>query len=335
MSILKQNINLLKQVCSTLTLVIVISGLFCVITLAQSNTSSSSVDIQLVSAELTTEYSMVPLSQASTTFTGQVKNNGTSTVGKVGVYIKPSGSTFRDTLWISNLAGGETVAFTTTTPFKPGNTGTFSVEISVGTDSTETDNSNNKATTQYEVTDSIYAWDKDVVSGNLGSGPLSGFTNIIYGMVYEVKKEAALTAIAFKLSSGTSLTDVSAAVYFTNASGMPVQEISSSETEVYTLISTSEQWYELSFQNGPVILPPGTYLVGVKEARGDEPIGMTFSTSNFVEKSSYIYADGFDWRRSENFWIGDFYYLVRAIFGEAVIPIGLNNPLDEKVVKVK
>ncbi|MBW8051017.1 MAG: T9SS type A sorting domain-containing protein [Cytophagales bacterium] len=273
---------------------------------------------QLVSAGLPSLYSMIPVSQAEKiNFNGEVKNNGSDTIPNIGVYVDINTGLFSDTIWLTNLAGFTSAAFNSTKPFAPPAIGTYNVDFRIESDSADADTTNNQLTAQFEVSDSVYAWDNDIVNGSTAPGaPLSGFTNIIYGQLYKVTNEDTLTSITFKLWSGTIGQKVTAAVYFTDGNKLPAAEVPLSTTDTLVISSTAQTWYTLPIQGKPIILPPGTYLVGVKEANGATPIGMTLSTTDFVPNSSYIFAEGFGWTKSENFWVGEFIYLIRANFGK-------------------
>ncbi|MCH8318583.1 MAG: T9SS type A sorting domain-containing protein, partial [Bacteroidetes bacterium] len=122
-------------------------------------------------------------------------------------------------------------------------------------------------------------------------------------------------SITFKLQSGAIGQKVTAAVYFTDGNKLPAAEVPLSTTDTLVISSTAQTWYTLPIAGSPLYLPPGNYLVGVKEVNGSTPIGMTFSTTDFVPNSSYIFAEGFGWTKSEDFWVGEFIYLIRANFG--------------------
>ena len=277
---------------------------------------------ELVSISLSSEYSLIPLSQATNiTFKGKVRNNGSDSIPNISGYVDVNAGSFLDTFWINNLAGFTLTDFNTTNPFIAATIGAHNVDIRIESDSIDDDTTNNQLSAPFNVSDTVYAWDNNIVNGSTAPGtPLSGFTNIIYGQLYEVTTEDTLTSITFKLQSGTIGQKVTAAVYFTDGNKLPAVEVPLSATDTLVISSTAQTWYTLPINGSPLILPPGNYLVGVKEASGSTPIGMTLSTTDFVPNSSYIFAEGFGWTKSENFWINDFIYLIRANFGKTVAP---------------
>ncbi|MCH8903198.1 MAG: T9SS type A sorting domain-containing protein [Bacteroidetes bacterium] len=269
---------------------------------------------------LTDNYSMIPLPQATNfTFKGKIRNNGSNVILNVTVDVSINPGGFSDQTVLTNVPGLSIVSFNTTTPYKASSTGGYTATVTVSSDSLDSDTTNNELSVQFSVNDSIYAYDNDANNGDLGgmNPALSAFRNIVYGQVFTLYEEDTITSIACKLENGFVGGTYRGALYFTDGNGIPVKEIPNTETMELEIGNSSPKWHTVRFKNGPMILPKGTYMVGFKEPKGNQAMGMQYTSDDFVAGSSFIHVDGFGWSTSEDFWNGDFIYLIRAHFGNA------------------
>jgi len=247
-------------------------------------------DIAAVALSPVKGYTMIPSSQIfSETFVAGYQNLGTSSVAEInGEFNFYYNSTLvaTENYQATNVPSAGTGIFTSN-PFAMSNgVGTYDVTFTVTPDVGTIDGNpaNDQIIFTFEVTDSIYARDNGVSTGN---GYTVSATDSAYAVsLFTVNASDMVTGIWIQLETPADGDSTFALIF--NYDGVAVtNEVARG---FLTLISAAQNTYYLAIPNG-VVLSPATYAFGVYEGVG-VGIGLSQSTSIFTAGTNFFNVGG-------------------------------------------
>lgn len=281
-------------------------------------------DVSLADAPfLGGEYDQVPATQvAPLSFGATVVNTGFDPVTNVAVSMEvfdfagTSLFTAPMTSTATNLAVGDTAIFTTTGTYTPPAVADlYFAEYIVSITEADGDAANDTFFTTVFVTDSTYARDVNTLNGVVSLGTDAGGGVNIFGQNYDLPTGGAITGVSAYFNTPAAGDSVSASLYTVDAAtGAPQTLVTSSPVHVFTAADAGT-FVRFAFDT-QVPFPANTqFFVGVNEYA---PGNLTLGVSNdiFTPEASWVKSDSFGggvWIPNDNFWVGEFSYLVRPI----------------------
>lgn len=268
-------------------------------------------DLAIVDTEQSPSYYSTPFTQVQgLTFSSDIELNNqedvTQPTFEVEVYQNVT-SVFTNVTSQSTQLAGTTNTYTASAAFTPSAIDDYMVVYTASAAEVDPNLSNNKDTTYFVVSDSVYARDSGTSDGNLSIGVGSaGFL----GNMYEVVSADELTSITIVLNSPTIGDTVVGQVY-DMLGGVPNQLVATTDTIFIT--SSAQAEYTLPIIGGFVNLTPGSYVVGVVESTTNS-ITLATSTEFYDPGTAWVYFGG-TWDNNENYGFPNT-YLARANFGE-------------------
>lgn len=269
-------------------------------------------------------YTMIPLRQnAPFEFRGNVSNTGSDplTGPRMIVHVLNGASTiWTDTVPAGPIgAAGDVMLFTNT--FFPPGMGNYTAMAYIETPG-QMDGFALNDTMRYhfKVTDSTYARDNNIPTGNgysvIGSGEWAYATTL-----WDVVAEDTLTGV-WTSFDGPVDGDTTYAVIVNTVSGLPTTVLA---TGIPVIISGSVTEYMLRFA-APVIVPPGQYAIGLYESF-DSTLNLNQSLNYFTEGMNHYYTPSGGWVPS-NIATARF---IRPQFGEDFV-VSATDPLATSVL---
>ncbi len=260
------------------------------------NISAASWDVAVNSVRPTEGYTKVPLSQIfSETFTADYQNLSTSSVdtiyGDFDFYYN-SVLVNSETFQAANVASGATGTFTSSGFPMSNGIGVYDVVVSVYPDASVTDGtpSNDVYTFTFDVTDSIFARDDNMPTGN---GYNVSTTDSAYAVsLFTVNVADTCTGIWIQLETPVH-GDSTFGLIFNYSGSMPSTEVARGPV---TIIDSMQNIYYLQFP-GDVVLNPGTYAFGCYEGV-NTTIGLAQSNSLFTAGVNYFMTATSGWTAS-------------------------------------
>lgn len=248
----------------------------------------SAFDIQAENtAAINTEYTMIPLDQATgSVLSASIKNTGlnASSGGTALFEVYDTVSTavvFTETVNLPNINPGASAIVNTTGTYTPAATGFLSTRVTVSYpgDGNASNDIAQSAPTAF--TDSIFARDNNTTSGSLGIGAGPGAGGIV-GQSFTLTNPSDLTSVSFFLTDNMSPNPAGTPVYATIHT-QPVgstpdnAEIATTTTVNITpgSIAVGGQWYTLPLNGPSIALGAGQYYVGLHEADSTLTLGTT------------------------------------------------------------
>ncbi|MDD3877712.1 MAG: T9SS type A sorting domain-containing protein [Bacteroidales bacterium] len=293
--------------------------------------SKDAYNVGLDSAQNPNEFTVVPLvhyNNQPIALSARARNYGGSTVNNVkvkfNVYDGNSNALIHtvQSTPAALLAPGTTVNLTAPAFTIPVDTGFYITEYIVSMTQQDSDPSNDTLVRALWITDSIYARDDAVFTGQLdGSLGISATGVAIMGQNYTLSTNDKLSRVSFYLT-GQSIGDTTQAyVYTINPDGSPNTLFAQTPLHIFTVDSPG--WLTLQFTGGPLNLNAGTYFIGIKDFYNTDNIGLGYTNNNFTTSKSWVKVNDDAWSTSEALGFPVSYvirpYFVCAGFVPAVI----------------
>ena len=285
------------------------------------------VDAQLDATLADNGYTRIPQSQVSSfSFTGDVSNNGSSTLSTLNYNIDVTNggsSVFTDQQSSSNLAPYAQAQLTSTT-FTPSGLGTYEVSsyVSVGTPQVDSINGNDSVNYSFEITDTTYARDDGISDG--GPGYAASNTDWAYvAALWDVNVTDTLTSITIEIE--TPITGDTTYAVVAEATGGVAGVILYTGPPV--IISDPQDVYTLPIPGG-LVLQAGQYAIGCYEGAGTT-INLRQSNNIFTPDMNFFYLPNQGW-----FFSGvPTARFIRPNFGTPT-SVGIDEPLASGSVKI-
>ncbi|MFA7272665.1 MAG: T9SS type A sorting domain-containing protein [Crocinitomicaceae bacterium] len=231
-------------------------------------------------------YSIVPRSQGGVMIApANIQSAGTNTITgtKIDVTVlQGSTNVYTASSATQSLPSGANSLFSVN-PFSPVSSGTYTVNYTATINETEEVPSNNTATYNIDISDTVYALDDNASVGllGLGSGEL-GYLGNLFEIVYPID---ATSISAYLGNGGGNFVDsvFKLHIFSTNPLGIPSSLIA---TATGVLESTTEKWYTVKFSS-PVSLVPGKYMIALEEENYQQELGASIS---FHPQTSFVYS---------------------------------------------
>ena len=177
----------------------------------------------------------------------------------------------------SFLAPADTAIIISPNNFWPTSAGDYHVVYYASFNGSDVDSSNNYYFTDtLSITDSTFARDNGIASGQLGIG--TGVRGEI-GSIFSIDRADSLTSVSIYITNaGGVMTGQPISVNIRSFGTLPTSVIASSDTITYS--STGASWVDFSFKNagGFVPLSQGRFFVGVREPDSNLTLGTSASS---------------------------------------------------------
>lgn len=244
----------------------------------------------LIALQHQQEYTKIPESQLwNMPLTAKVKNQGTSIAYNARlttkIYQSPNFTTPIQTLignpdtliptQIKNLTSGN---------YQPAGLGTYLFKHIISTTSFSDGNPvNDTVSYLFEVTDSVYARDNNLISYSIDN---PGFNNTLeVGQLFDIQLTASMTSLTFGTEGAGTGDTATLAVYYTSG-GVPTSQIAS-----YDYIYTAKGFQYTTISTN-LILSPGTYMVSIKENLSTDTLGILGTSNIFTDGKAFLSLNG-------------------------------------------
>lgn len=293
----------------------------------------NNIDAQMQVADTISEYTLMPLPQASPlTFNGTIRNLGINALSNVSAHVNVFNGTTNvysaNSVAVPTLAANATTNFTIPS-FTPSATGVYTVQFIANQTSGTDQQHNNDTLYQYiVVTDSTYARDDGNVTGGLGIGAGNGG---YLGQNFNVVNNDLLTTIGVYVTAGYTGRPLGLAVWSTNVNGTPNAIVAVTDTILYP--DDSARYYEIPMFGGPYNIAAGQYVVTAIEFNADSTLQLGQTNTLFTANRGWVFwptIPGGVWTNVEDFgaqFARDF--VIRPNFGD----VCLNNTATATAVQ--
>lgn len=271
-------------------------------------------DGQLISIEQPSEYTRMPINQAALNLGGSIRNGGIDSLTNLNLNVEIYDATntivYTAAGTATDLAAGDTASFSIT-PFTPTSTGEYSVKYFLSCTEIDGNNSNDTLLTSFTVSDTVYARDNEVISGNLGIGAGNGG---FVGQDFVISNTDELTSITIRVSAGYTGRQLALAIWDFGAT-TPNAIIAGTDTITYP--DDSARIYTIPIHGGPFTLNPGRYAITAIEF--DSTLAVSLTTERFTPGTTWVNwptSPLGGWGNNEDF--GPLFsnsYYIRANFG--------------------
>lgn len=205
--------------------------------------------------------------------------------------------------------------------FTPTTFGTYTFELTVSSDETDGDTSNNTISFIKEV-QNTYARDNNIVTGSLGIG--SATTGQL-GQEFEITTTNDLESVSFIIrnNDGTLTGTTTYVKVWDMVAGAPNAIIA--QTDPVTITSTVDQLYTAPITGGNFTLTPGQYVFTVEEAADN--IQLATTTEIFTPLKTWINFPGIPsgtWSHNEDFNF-NVSFVIRPTFDMSILSNPANN----------
>jgi len=227
-----------------------------------------------------TEYSRVPLEQVQPfSFSGYVSNQGGASQSDAALKATVSAPLFSDSSAVVTLNPGQSDSLFIVNTFTPNAIGPLNVTITAKSGQIDANPGDNSKTFTVNVTDSIYARDNGIYTGNGLYNGLTGTDGNAYviGNLFEIQTDAFATSVSFAMQ-GTTDAGTIASVKIYDFSGTDPVEIGSSAD--YTI--QASQINTTGSAAAPNLNPK---FVTIKLT---SPVQLTSATKFYVAAVSYV-----------------------------------------------
>lgn len=246
-------------------------------------------DVAANSIRPTRGYTQIPNAQIfGETFEAEYQNLSSSTLAEINGefnFYYNSNLVATETFQATNVASAATGTFTTSAFPMSNGVGTYEVTFSVTPDAGTTDSNpaNDMVSFTFEVTDSVFARDNGIPTGN---GYTVSLTDSAYAAaLFEVNTTDIATGIWIQLENPASGDSTFALIF--NYSGSMGSEVARGTLQI---IDSNQNTYYLEFPGG-VTLNPGIYGFAVYEGVG-VGIGLSQSTELFTPGVNFFNVGG-------------------------------------------
>lgn len=281
-------------------------------------------DVNLIDAEFLSEFDQQPFVQvvAPFNFGATVANTGFDPVTNVDVNVEvfdaSGNSVFTDGMGssVANLAIGDTISFTASGTFTPVDTpAIYLAEYIVSISETDMQTFNDTFVNAFFITDSTYSRDANVLDGSVSLGTEAGGGLNIYGQNYDLPNGGVVTSVNAFFDAPVAGDSVSAVLYTVDAStGAPQVLVTSSQVHVFTAADAGA-FVSFAFDVQVPFPANAEFFVGLIEyAPGNISLGV--SNDIFTPESAWVKSDsvgGNVWFANDDFWEGEFSYILRPI----------------------
>jgi hypothetical protein len=233
-------------------------------------------DAQLLSFVSASEYSKIPVQQASPlSFVARIRNNGAQSITNVSltakVYNSANTEVFTTTGPTATLAANGFADFTGAATFTPSLPDYYRVEYTANLTEADDAPANNTLTSYINITDTIYARDTSAMTGSLGIGAGNGG---YLGQQYVVTNADLLTSVSMFINEMPDPTNVGMAV-FAYDNGKPTTLLYSAPAITIPGL-TPAAWYTFSIDPGTgLTILPDTIVVAAVEIDNTLAVGLT------------------------------------------------------------
>ncbi len=227
-----------------------------------------------------TEYSRVPLEQVQPfSFSGYISNQGGASQSDAALKATVSAPLFSDSSAVVTLNPGQSDSLFIVNTFTPNAIGPLNVTITAKSGQIDANPGDNSKTFTVNVTDSIYARDNGIYTGNGLYNGLTGTDGNAYviGNLFEIQTDAFATSVSFAMQ-GTTDAGTIASVKIYDFSGTDPVEIGSSAD--YTI--QASQINTTGSAAAPNLNPK---FVTIKLT---SPVQLTSATKFYVAAVSYV-----------------------------------------------
>jgi hypothetical protein len=239
-------------------------------------------------AFLDSQYTSIPIDQVSDPFIleAEVLNAGVMDINNIDLtfnvyHENMSSNVFTETVNVaSSMVSCEGITVQATNSFTPTSTGLYIAEFIVSISDNDQLTTNDTAYTSIMISDSVYARDDGNVDGDLGifgpTGAPAG-ENAHLGLSYHVTFPTYLTSVSFQLESPTVGNPMTVDI-FDMVAGKPNSVIDSTVTHIIQPGHVNGSMITTPMANGPLLLLPGNYFFGLREAQNN----VTIATSKTI-----------------------------------------------------
>ncbi|MEO8086719.1 MAG: T9SS type A sorting domain-containing protein [Bacteroidota bacterium] len=297
----------------------------------------SATDLSVNSiVELDTEYTRIPLSQATAlNLSAEIKNVGLSSTasGTALLELVDAGSTltvFSEVVNLQSLSPGNSQTVVPSMAFSPPAAASYYSRVTVTIAGDGNAGNNTMLSDNVMVSDSVYSRDDDAISGvqQIGSG--AGEDGIA-GQNFMVNTIVDLTSVTVFLQDTFSFSASGTPLFLTvhpqaNNATAPDSAMVLAVTDTLMLypgtIPAGGAFFTLPIQGGSIHLMPGLYFIGFHEDADPIPMGIT--SSKYSPGAVWVHANSLPdgWARAEDFGF-QFAYMIRANFG--MVPDGVDE----------
>ncbi len=281
-------------------------------------------DVSLIDAEFLSEYDQQPVSQVVTPFNfgATVVNSGFDPVTNVDVNVEvfdaSGNSVYTDGMGatVANLAVGDTILFAASGTFTPVDTlAIYLAEYIVSITEADMQPVNDTFLNAYFITDSTYARDANVLDGFVSLGADAGGGLNIFGQNYSLPNGGIVTSVNAFFNEPVVGDSVSAVLYTVDANtGSPQALVTESPVHVFTAADAGA-FVSFPFDVQVPFPVNSEFFVGLIEyAPGNISLGV--SNDIFTPESAWVKSDsvgGNVWFSNDDFWVGEFSYILRPI----------------------
>lgn len=295
----------------------------------------NSVDIDPVG------YALLPLNHvdpAGYNYSGQATNNGLLDLTDPTLTATITPGTYSESGTAATLDSGMNVNLTTTTPFIPTSTGTYSgtYELTINeSDFLLADNLGEIKS--FTVTDSIYGRivEGDNAIGTTDSYALDSDEDNIFGVRFDLQEDNSIAFITADFENPYEGSQYIGEIYDYDAITEEVGALLvSSDTMEFVDVIEDEIYSPIIGFNEDVYLLEGSYIVAIHELDGFELTGIMMSSKyNFKPGVAFLNstATGNDWFDNGDFWVGDFVWSNRLHLGKTLIVDGISADLNNNL----
>ncbi len=233
-------------------------------------------DAQLLSFTSPSEYSKIPIQQASpVSFAARIRNNGDRSITNVSltakVYNSANTEIFTTTSATTTITASGFADFTAPATFTPALPDYYRIEYTANLTETDQAPANNTLSIYLNITDSVYARDTSAMTGNLGIGAGNGG---YLGQQYVVKSTDLLTSVSMFINEMPDPTNVGMAVYAYD-NGKPTTLLYNAPAITIPAL-TPAAWYTFSINPGTgLTVLPDTIVVTAVEIDNTIALGQT------------------------------------------------------------